>query len=252
MRLIALALVAASARMLGAQTGTIALVVTDSASRAAIPGAAVSIDGRRDEVTDANGHFFIILPAPSKVSILVRRIGFNPRGVAVDLVAGDTVRVAIALTASAQKLADVSVTDTLASMSPVLAGFERRKAARAGSASYVGRNDIEKLRPLRTSDLLRRISSIQMIDSSGVLTPVSRRNQKAVILMGHNDLAPCPLQIALDGVLRQWGFDVNSIPPEQIHGIEVFPGPSTIPAEFATMRRDAECGLVMIWTRRDK
>jgi hypothetical protein len=32
---------------------------------------------------------------------------------------------------------------------------------------------------------------------------------------------------------------VNSIPPSEIHGIEVYPGPSTIPAEYASMRRDA-------------
>jgi len=45
---------------------------------------------------------------------------------------------------------------------------------------------------------------------------------------------------------------VNSIPPSEIHGIEVYPGPSTIPAEYASMRRDAACGLIVIWTRRDK
>jgi hypothetical protein len=56
----------------------------------------------------------------------------------------------------------------------------------------------------------------------------------------------------VDGYLREWGFAVNSIPPEQIHGIEIFPGPGTIPAEYASMSRDASCGLVAIWTRRDK
>ena len=58
--------------------------------------------------------------------------------------------------------------------------------------------------------------------------------------------------MAVDGQLREWGFAVNNIAPEEIHGIEIYPGPATIPAEFASMKRDANCGLIMIWTRRAK
>jgi hypothetical protein len=66
------------------------------------------------------------------------------------------------------------------------------------------------------------------------------------------DLADCPLQVAVDGQLKEWGYAVNAIPPEEIHGIEIYPGPASIPAEYASMRRDANCGLIMIWTRRQK
>ena len=51
---------------------------------------------------------------------------------------------------------------------------------------------------------------------------------------------------------RSGRFAVNSIAPEEIHGIEIYPGPATIPAEYASMTRDASCGLIAIWTRRDK
>jgi hypothetical protein len=60
------------------------------------------------------------------------------------------------------------------------------------------------------------------------------------------------LRVVVDGHLREWGFAVNTLTPEEIHGIEVYPGPGTIRAEYASISRDASCGLVAIWTRRDK
>jgi hypothetical protein len=100
--------------------------------------------------------------------------------------------------------------------------------------------------------LLRRVSSIKIADSLGVLMAVSRRMQKPIIRNKEPDLANCPLQVAVDGQLKEWGYAVNTIAPSEIHGIEIYPGPATIPAEYASMRRDANCGLILIWTRRDR
>ena len=115
-----------------------------------------------------------------------------------------------------------------------------------------------------TGGSARRVTSISIADSMGVLMAVSRRSQKpttqksvrapggAIYQSAVLDLANCPLQVAVDGQLQEWGFAVNSIPQKEIHGIEIYPGPATIPAEYASMRRDANCGLIMIWTRRVK
>ncbi len=239
---------------LRAQSGAVELLVIDDATDASLPQVHVTIAGRPIEgVTDDRGRFVYSSPRPGKVVMLVRRLGYNPGTLSVDVVAGDTARVTFAMTAVPQTLSTVAVRDTTNSLSPFLSGFDRRVANHAGSATYITRDEIDKRKPSLTTDLLRRVTAISLVDSSGVLVAVSRRMKKPVIRAGQlGDIAPCPLQVAVDGQLKEWGYAVNSISPEEIHGIEVYPGPATIPAEYASMRRDANCGLLMIWTRRAK
>lgn len=252
MRLPALGLCLALATPLGAQPGAVALLVIDDATDAGLPDVHVSIAGQVGEgITDARGRFVYAPPRPGKVVLLLRRLGYNPGTVSVDIAAGDTVRVTYALTVAPQTLSTVAVTDTTNSRSPFLTGFDRRLANHAGSATYITRTEIDKRKPSQTTDLLRRVISITVVDSSGILMAVSRRVQKPVKgPAGVLDLANCPLQVAVDGQLKEWGYAVNAITPEEIHGIEIYPGPASIPAEYASMRRDAACGLIMIWTRR--
>jgi hypothetical protein len=239
---------------LPAQARAVSLLVIDDATDAPLSDVRVSVAGDPIErVTDPRGLVRFMAPGPGKVTIVLRRLGYEPAALSVDVLPGDSTRVTAVMTTVPQRLADVSVLDSVSSASPELAGFYRRMAARPGSASYITRADIASRKPVATSDLLRRITAIKVIDSAGVLVAVSRRSDKPVIGMGKvDDLAPCALRIAVDGHLREGGFAVNSIAPEEIHGIEVYPGPATIPAEFASMRRDASCGLIAVWTRRDK
>jgi hypothetical protein len=37
--------------------------------------------------------------------------------------------------------------------------------------------------------------------------------------------------------------------PEEIHGIEVFAGPASIPLQYSGIGKDKWCGLIAIWTR---
>ena len=265
MRRIAVALSLALAPALGAQSGAVALLVIDDATDAPVPDVRISIVGQTTEgVTDARGRFVYPVPKPGKVVLIIRRLGYNPGTLSVDVAGGDTARVTYAMTAAVQTLTTVAVKDTLNSASPFLSGFDRRLANHAGSATYITRTEIDKRKPSLTTDLLRRVISISVVDSAGVLMAVSRRLQKPMqqsvrgqrmngsAVTSTLDLANCPLQIAVDGQLKEWGYAVNSIPPEEIHGIEIYPGPATIPAEYASMRRDANCGLIMIWTRRAK
>jgi hypothetical protein len=238
---------------LAAQTGAVSLLVVDDATDAAVPDVRVSIAGQSGEgVTDARGRFVYLGAKPGKAVLIMRRLGYNPGTLMVDVTANDTARVTFAMTVAPQTLSSVDVRDTVTSRSPFLADFERRVANHAGSATYITRTEIDKRHPSQTTDLLRRVSSITLADSLGVLMAISRRVQKPTLRAGAANLANCPLQVAVDGQLKEWGYAVNTISPSEIHGIEVYPGPSTIPAEYASMRRDAACGLILIWTRRDK
>lgn len=240
-------------RNLSAQVAVVSLLVIDDATDAPLADVRVSIAGvEYERVTDPRGKLFYPAQTAGKVAFIFRRLGYELGSLMVDVVAGDTARVTFAMTPVAQRLGNVTVVDSMTSESPTLAGFERRAHAHAGSASYITRADIATRKPVSAVDLLRRIPSIKIVDSAGVLMPVSRRSEKPIVNGADLDLAPCPLRIAVDGHLREWGFAVNSIAPAEIHGIEIYPGPGTIPAEYASMSRDASCGLIAIWTRRDK
>jgi len=260
MRILALGLCVTLAAPLAGQSAAVELLVIDDATDAAIPGVSVSIAGHQGErVTDQRGRFVYSSQRPGKVVFLFRRLGYSPGTLTVEATAGDTARVTFAMTAAPQTLTTVAVRDTANSLSPFLTGFDRRLANHAGSATFITRDEIERRDPFYTTDILRRVTSISIVDSAGVLMAVSRRSQKPTQRTGRSptgaiyqvlDLANCPLQVAVDGQLKEWGYAVNSIPPKEIHGIEIYPGSATIPAEYASMRRDANCGLIMIWTRR--
>lgn len=225
------------------QTGAVALLVIDDATDAAVPGVRVSIVGQRGEgVTDADGRYFYAAAHTGRVAFVLRRLGYIPGTLMVDVESRDTARVTFAMTTAPQTLAAVDVRDTMTSASPFLSGFERRARVRAGSASYITRDEITKAHANRTTDLLRRTSSLIVEDSSDVVVVLARRSGR---------MAKCPMQLGVDGELR-YGFNLNTLVPEDIHGIEVYPGAATVPAEFASMRGTSRCGLIMVWTRRDK
>jgi hypothetical protein len=145
----------------------------------------------------------------------LRRIGYAPVTVNSET-SGDGAAVRIAMTPAAQTLDTTKVVGD--ATSTMLAGFEGRRMRRNGTATFITREQIEKQMAIRTIDVVRRAVGTRVIDSSGVL--------------------------------REWGFSLDGIEPKEIHGVKVYPGPATIPAEFGGMRKDAYCGLVMIWTRR--
>ena len=174
-------------------------------------------------------------------------------------------------TRAAQKLTTVTVKDSVDFASVRLAGFERRRLLKPGSVSFFTGDEIAKRGTIRLSDALRRAHGVMVVDSDngdklvassrtqlpsggGVLVrsvgkeqPISRRGDgNASSTAG---LAPCIMPIAVDGHLKEKGFAIDDIPVADVHGIEVYPGAASLPAEFGSMKPDGWCGLVVIWTR---
>ena len=231
-------------RFVQAQGLVIALQVIDDATDAPLPEVRVSIVGEGLEgMTDEKGRCVVIARKAGKLPVLLRKLGYSPASVMVDVSATDTTRLTVALSSSVQTLGTVTVRDTMNSSSTMLAGFHHRLSMPNGSVKFITRETIETQRPLQTLELFRNIPSIEIENIAGTRVPVSRRGVK----LGSK---PCPIQIGVDGSLKPDGFDANMIPTSEIYGIEVYPGPATIPREFASFRRESGCGLIMIWTRR--
>jgi TonB-dependent receptor-like protein len=242
--LAALALALFVPRQVVAQSPVVAIQVIDDATDAPLPDVRVTIVGEPLEgVTDAKGRCFVLARKAGKLPVLLRKLGYAPGSMMIDVSATDTTRVTFAMTSSVQTLGTVAVRDTMNRRSSMLDGFHHRLSLPNGSARFITQEMIEAQRPLRTLDLLRTIPSIEIVHNGDTGVPSSRRGVKI-------GTAPCPLQIGVDGSLKAAGFDINMIPVTEIYGIEVYPGPATVPREFASTRRESGCGLVMIWTRR--
>jgi hypothetical protein len=238
---------AANAAVQGPAPGVVDGLVTDTAL-VALTGATVSILQTSLHVeTGESGRFRIIGVPPSSYLVTVRRLGFAPLAAVVTVVPGDTLRLSFMLPPSVPVL-DAAVSRVDQSVTR-LQGFEERRQRDVGGR-YITRADIDAQSPRVTSDLLRRVIGVRMVDSLGVLVPVSSRGPK--IAHGANgELAPvqCKMRIAVDGFLMEPGFAMNSIAPADVHGIEIYAGPADVPPEYNAANTDSFCGLIIIWTR---
>jgi TonB family protein len=46
-------------------------------------------------------------------------------------------------------------------------------------------------------------------------------------------------------------FDLDVISPETVSGVEIYPGPATVPVEFRSARGLEACGVIVVWSRVD-
>lgn len=233
----------------------VTIVVTDEVSRAPLPGVQITLAGVTDRSwqTDAQGTVLVAVARGSQARLLLRRIGYAPLALSTTGV-GDSTLVRATM---AQAVATLDTTKVVGRPTPsILSGFDERRARANGTASYFTQEQIEKMMAIRTIDVVRRAVGARAIDSSGILLIASARGPKSIIgalplaSAKGNDLAPCIMRVVVDGLMREWGFSLDGINPKDVYGIEVYPGPATMPVEFSGLRKDAMCGLVMIWSRR--
>ena len=109
-----------------------------------------------------------------------------------------------------------------------------------------------------TADVFRQVPGIEL------LRDASRPSQTYVqggrlqvpggaFANGGNKPPPCFSAVVLDGAFVFQGnpgeppFDINSISPTVIAGVEFYQSSATIPAKYNGTRNT--CGLVVIWTR---
>jgi hypothetical protein len=228
--------------------GTLFGRVFDDSEVTPLGGTRVAVLGTRALVTaDAGGSFIISLERAAPLTLMLTRLGYRPLLLSVDVQEGDTTRLSFYLSRLPRSLDTIRVTDERTETSPRLAGFERR--SRGGVGTFIRRADIEKYHPVSTASLFLRINGVRIVDSAGVKLLASARGMRISPRANLADLAPCYLAVGVDGQLKDWGFSVDEIDPQDIFAIEIYKGPSTVPRELLSLTQNGYCGLVMIWTR---
>jgi hypothetical protein len=116
--------------------------------------------------------------------------------------------------------------------------FETRAKA-ASFGHFLRAEDIERRRPLLTSDLLRQMPGFRVVRGT-----TSDLDTKVVSSRGETSLhpKPCFAKIIIDGAAYQ---EINWIDPYSIGAMEIYPGVKTGPVQY-----QSECGTIIIWTKR--
>jgi hypothetical protein len=221
-------------------------IVHDAQSGAPVPGVRIVVAGVTTEfATDDGGEFRFVLGGHAWLALSFQRMGYRPLTRLVEAKGGDTTRVAFEMFRVARLLDTVNVKDFARDRAMRYAGFERRRAQ--GLGTFLTRDFIERRNAPQTMNLLQGLPGVRIVDSGDVHLIVSSRGQRADLR--NSQLADCPMAIGVDGHLRGHLFDVNAVDPKEIHAIEVYRGPASMPRDLMSMGADGSCGLVMIWTR---
>ena len=221
--------------------------VVDRTTGMALPGVTVLAAGAASGAsTDEEGMFTLQVSA-GHVTLGLSLAGYVAGGVDTTAAGGDTLRIHFTMIAngarSAQTLAAVAVTEKGGGLP---APFRRRRELKGGGRYYVA-EDIIKLHPPHLPGLLQRITGGMIVFSGSSMVLVSKRGTTS---MGTENGDACRYAVVLNDLTMPVDFDLRSIPPEDLVGVEVYNGASSIPVELnGTSGGEPTCGLVVIWTK---
>jgi len=245
-------------------------ITTSDSGRAPLPGAEAAIPRlQRTVVVDSLGRFRLKgLPTGVHV-VVVRAIGFRAESSTVEIQLDDVVSLDVRLERSdATTLPKRVVTAPEEKVPAHLVEFNERR--KAGTGHFLTREQLEKAEGglRQTGDLISLIPGVLARRGSNkiwIATGRSRRVGKCAFCVGTVDsLLPadvaagarpaCFMDVYIDGALvfdsrqpKLGLFDINSVPPEHIAGIEVYTSAAQMPAKFN--KTGGGCGVVLIWTR---
>ncbi len=199
-----------------------------------VSGARVSVQGSASSAASgADGKFTLTGVTPGTQSVLVRRVGYSPVELALDVTSLKTNQITVRLGSYMPVLSSV---DVKAKADPLEAtGFERRR--KMGMGKYMDLDAIEKAHPTYTSDILRRIPGIYVTGSGSSATVATTRSQGCVAFNIDNN------PVATDA-----GQSIDQIVGIQDVVAVEFYQPVDVPMEMAS-GSNTGCALLVIWTK---
>lgn len=192
-------------------------------------------------LTDSAGRFRMERLALGPYFLRVRKVGFGPVTLTVQLKTTDSADVHIRLDSrAANVLATTTVTAEAERGGPRLRGFYERKGKASGF--FFEAEEIARRRPPQLTDLFRSVPSLTVErDGSG----------RQVVLGRLIGTRRCAMALIVDGVFIKDGNAMGALdglaPPDQVRAVEVYTSNVNVPGEFA--RPGTECGAVVVWTK---
>jgi hypothetical protein len=225
--------------------GTISGTVT-AANKLPVGQARVRVLGTDLATTTRMDGAFDVAHVPvGRRELQVLMVGYTPALMAIEIVAGDTLKVSLVL--EPLPLETVTVTAD-PNFFVGMAGFEERKAR--GLGRYFTREEIKVMQPRQLTDVLRRVPGIQIETVLGGLSGGSPTARTGRNISGAN--SPCVMSYYLNGSPFPLSADISInhfVAADDVAAMEVYTGSAQIPPEFNSSLYGARCGVVAIWTR---
>jgi hypothetical protein len=228
--------------------------VLDASNQGPVGGATVrllSLDSAQvaGVLADEAGLFVVPAPGAAEYLVAVDRFGYTPNvSGPVRLRAGGFATVTITLAPRPIPLDSVGVRVPAQDPNLRLSGFYNRK--QDGAGIFLERADIEKKSTGRMSDALGGLSGVRVLTDNG--TDVQLRGSMTNVLRGTPQM--CLPLVYMDGLLVADGktagygrMNLEQIRPQDVAGIEIYMGESSVPLQFA--RGGGACGAILFWTR---
>jgi outer membrane receptor for Fe3+-dicitrate len=198
-------------------------------------------------LTNDAGEFRLIVSVQGSVTVVLRKLGYNPVGVPLEIAPNDSLHIATRLARAPQTLDTLRIAGKSEPIAaPRHAGFELRRQLNRGT--FITPEQLERTASTSIGDVLRGLPGIKVnTDNLGMLAIESTRGMR---LDRSGRPVPCRVRVMVDGFLMPLSdtpMPVTS--PKALHGIEVYSGPATIPRELIRGGEDVFCGLVAIWTK---
>ncbi len=203
----------------------------------------------RSTSTDDSGRFELRNVPAGKHEVAVWAPGAAPVSIEVVLLAGEVYNMRIVLADDVQQLKEITVSTPAPRDATArrLEDFERRR--RRGLGTFLTAADIARRNPRLLSDALVAINGVQLMTRGGGKVAVSTRGMAPQAYQGGKTAAPCILRLIVDGMAMPAGTSVDNISPNEVAGMEIYAGPSSMPVELAHYQEDAWCGAIMVWTK---
>jgi hypothetical protein len=205
---------------------------------APVAGARVSLQGTSIITsTLADGSFTMTgLPSGTR-AVFIKRVGFAPQQVAVDLSSKSPAHITVTLEEPTNTLAAVNVEGKYEAALKKN-GYDERK--RMGMGHFLGPKDIARRQPQYFSSLFQTIPGFRLVPGPGGTNSIASTR-------GSNGC----VTIWVDGV--QWrqtqsGELDNLLQPDQLMAIETYSGVSA-PAQFQSAGQ-TDCSVIVVWTNR--
>jgi len=244
-------------------------VLSADSGRTPVQGAQVTLTKlERSALSDSSGRYRLKDVPPGEYLVVLRAIGFKSESSTVYVDRDEVLSWDIVLTRTVGTVLPERVVEAPVARPPAkLVEFMERQ--KAGNGKFITRDQLAKAEGgvRQTGDLISVVPGVRVRRGNNQIWVASGRavntgrcvfcsNAGAINQVDYAAGArpACYLDVYLDGTLvfdsskSQFGlFDVNSLRPEMIEGIEVYTSASQIPAKYN--RTAGGCGVLLIWTR---
>jgi hypothetical protein len=222
------------------------LGVFDSQSGAPLEGAEImDLLSKTSALTTKTGTVSLVFLPEGGGLVRIRKVGYQPATLPVEISPDDTVPITVALAASVTALPAMITRDSAVHyMSPGLQAFEERRKMSDGH--FLSEAELRKNDSRLMSNVIRAFPIGVVCPTSGLRRgecwAISHRQPSALAILGGGS---CDVKVYINGALST-DNDLEKIKVNETAGVEFYAG-ATIPAQYNAT--GSSCGVLLFWTR---